>query len=98
MQFLVIARDGNDALERRLALREAHLAVANRLIESGNLLYGAATLDDAGRPSGSMEVVQFESREELDRWLAGEPFVTGKVWSSVEVTPCRVGPMFAGRQ
>ena len=94
MQFLVIARDGHDALKRRLALREEHLAVANRLRASGNLLYGVAMLDDAGQPSGSMEVVKFESRAELNRWLEQEPFVTGQVWAEVEVQPCRVGPMF----
>ena len=97
MQFLVIARDGHDALKRRLAMREAHLAAANRLRASGNLLYGVAMLDDNGQPTGSMEVVQFESRVELDRWLQQEPFVTGQVWAEVEVTPCRVGPMFGVR-
>jgi len=97
MQFLVIARDGHNAPERRLALREAHLAVANGLKASGNLLYGVAMLDDAGQPNGSMEVVQFESRADLDRWLQQEPFVTGQVWAQVDVTPCRVGPMFANR-
>ncbi len=97
MQFLVIARDGHDALKLRLALREKHLAVTNRLRSSGNLLYGVAMLDDNGQPNGSMEVVQFESRADLDRWFQQEPFVTGQVWAEVEVTPCRVGPMFTGR-
>ena len=97
MQFLVIASDGHDALERRLALRDKHLAMANHLRASGKLLYGVAMLDDAGKPSGSMEVVQFDSRADLDRWLQQEPFVTGQVWAKVEVTPCRVGPMFASR-
>jgi hypothetical protein len=97
MQFLLIARDGRDALKRRLALREEHLAVASVLKASGNLLYGVAMLDDAGQPNGSMEVVQFDSRADLDRWLAREPFVTGEVWAEVNVTPCRVGPMFGTR-
>ena len=54
MQFLVVARDGSDALKRRLDLRDSHLAVANRLRASGNLLYGVATFDEAGRPNGSV--------------------------------------------
>ncbi len=97
MQFLVIARDGHDALRRRLALRAEHLAVASRLKASGNLLYGVAMLDDNGQPNGSMEVVQFESRADLDHWLQQEPFVTEQVWDEVEVTPCRVGPMFGAQ-
>ena len=55
MQFLVIARDGEDASERRLDLRDKHLAVANHLRASGNLLYAVATLDGNGQPNGSME-------------------------------------------
>ena len=31
----------------------------------------------------------------LERRLAAEPYVTGKVWERVEVRPCRVGPSFA---
>jgi uncharacterized protein YciI len=97
MQFLVIASDGQAALERRLALRDKHLAVANNLRVTGKLLYAVAMLDGNGQPNGSMEVVQFNSRADLDRWLQQEPFVTGHVWDKVEVTPCRVGPMFANR-
>jgi uncharacterized protein len=97
MQFLVIARDGEGALERRVALRDKHLASANHLRASGNLLYAVAMLDGNGQPNGTMEVVQFDSRAELDRWLQQEPFVTGQVWSKVDVTPCRIGPMFAIR-
>jgi uncharacterized protein YciI len=68
--------------------------VANELVSSGHLLFGVAMLDADGRPLGSVEVVEFESRAEVDAWLSREPFVTGGVWQSVEVTPCRVGPMF----
>ena len=97
MQFLVTAYDGQDALERRLALRDKHLAVANQLRASGHLLYGVAMLDGKGQPNGSVEVFQVDSRADLDRWLQQEPFVIGKVWAKVDVTPCRVGPMFASR-
>ena len=97
MHFLLIARDGADASGRRSKLREEHLALANQLRTQGKLLYGVAMLDDAGQPVGSMEVLQFESRAQLDDWLQREPFVTGKVWDRVEVVPCRVGPMFSGR-
>jgi len=97
MQFLVIAYDGQDASERRLALRDKHLAAANHLRAIGNLLYAAVMLDGNGQPNGSMEVVQFDSRADFDRWLQQEPFVTGQVWAKVDVTPCRIGPMFATR-
>ena len=97
MQFLIIAHDGQDALERRIALRDKHLAAANHLRASGNLLYAVALLDGNGQPNGSVEVVQFDSRSDLDQWLKQEPFVAGQVWAKVDVTPCRIGPMFATR-
>lgn len=56
-----------------------------------------AMLDDNGQPNGSMEVVQFDSRADLDQWLRREPFVSGQVWAKVDAIPCRIGPMFATR-
>jgi hypothetical protein len=32
---------------------------------------------------------------ELDAWLASVPLVSGDVWQSAEVTPCRVSPTLA---
>jgi uncharacterized protein YciI len=92
MQFLVTARDGTDpeAPARRQAAREAHLAGARRLQQQGHMLFGAALLDDAGNMVGSAMLVDFPTRAEVDAWLSGDPYTTGGVWRSVEVTPCRV--------
>jgi uncharacterized protein len=68
--------------------------LANRLRASGDLLCGVAKLDDAGQPAGSMEVVGFNSRADLDGWLPKEPFVTGQVRGGVEVAVRRVGAIF----
>lgn len=96
MQFLVMGYDGDDegALDRRMAVREAHLARADELTEAGNLLYAAAILDDAERMVGSAMVLDFPSRAELDAWLGSEPYATGDVWQRVEVRACRPGPRF----
>lgn len=96
MQFVVIGYDGSDpeALQRRLAARPAHIELGNRLREEGRHLYGVALLDNSESMIGSVLIVDFESREELDRWLKVEPYVTGGVWKRVEVLPCRVGPSF----
>ncbi len=98
MQFLVVAHDwtDEDALHRRLAMRDAHLTLARQNIAAGHLLYGVALLDDQGQMSGSVLVTEFDSREQLDQYLAVEPYLTGQVWQGVEVTPCRVGPTFVG--
>jgi len=97
MQFLVLGYDGSDegALERRMTVREAHIALGDKMREQGTMLYGAAILDDHGKMIGSALICQFDSREQLDEWLKVEPYVTGNVWQTIDVRPCKVGPSFA---
>lgn len=96
MQYLVTAYDGTDekAMERRLAVREQHLKSVEENSKQGRHLYGAAILDDEGKMIGSMMVVDYPNREELDMWLEVEPYVVGKVWQKIEVKPCKVAPIF----
>jgi len=91
MQFLIVAHDGKDAaaLDRRMAVREAHLANVKPLKAAGNLLLGGAILDDDDRMVGSAVVVDFEDRAALDAWLYNDPYVTGDVWREIEVRPFR---------
>ncbi len=98
MQFLVIGYDGKDsqALERRLAVREDHLAMGDKMRDAGTMLYGAAILDEEGKMVGSAIICDFKSRKELDEWLEIEPYVTGNVWQEIKIENCRVGPSFAG--
>ena len=98
MQFIVIGRDGTDenALERRMAAREAHLETARKMYESGNWPYAAAILNDEGEMAGSMIVLDFESREALEReWLDSEAYVNGNVWETVEIKEAAVAPFWA---
>jgi uncharacterized protein YciI len=98
MQFLVLGYDGDDkeALNRRMAVRQAHIALGDKMRDQGKMLYGAAILDSEDKMIGSVLICEFESREELDDWLKHEPYVTGKVWQKIEVHPCKVGPSFVG--
>jgi uncharacterized protein YciI len=99
MQFIVLAYDGTDqgALARRLAVRDDHVKLGDKLRDAGKMHLGIALLNDAGKMIGSMLVCDFDSRQELDEWLAIEPYVRGKVWETIEVTPCRIGPSFVKR-
>lgn len=96
MHFVVIGRDGTDpqALQRRLAARAAHLAAAEKYKAAGNLLLGVALLNDAGAMCGSVMLFDFADRPALDAWLRDEPYVTGKVWESIEVHQGAIGPAF----
>lgn len=91
MQFLVVARDGTDdgASHRRMAAREAHIEGAKAMARSGAMLCGGALLDDEGVMIGSACMVEFEDRAALDAWLIDDPYVTGDVWRTIEVTPFR---------
>lgn len=96
MQYLVIAYDGKDeeAMTRRLAVREQHLKGVEGMFREGKHLYGAAILDEKEKMIGSMMVVNFSTREELDQWLSEEPYVVGDVWKEIEIKPCKVAPTF----
>lgn len=91
MQFLVVARDGNDesALERRRRTRPTHLESIRPLVDAGNVLVGGALLNGSGDMIGSMLLVEFPDREGVDAWLAGDPYVTDGVWRDIEVHPFR---------
>jgi uncharacterized protein YciI len=99
MQYIVKAYDGTDekAMERGLAVREQHLKSVETNYREGKHLYGAAILDDSGKMIGSMMVVEYATREELDQWLEVEPYVVGKVWDKIEIEPCRVAPIFMNK-
>lgn len=94
MEFAVIAYDGKDegAQERRMAVRESHLALVETLRD--NLIHGGAILDDSGKMIGSIIICDFPSREALDEWLQKDPYVTGKVWEDIQVLPFRTAPSF----
>ena len=98
MQFIVIGRDGTDeqALERRMAAREAHLETAKKMHQTGRWLYAAAILNDEGNMAGSVIVCDFESEAALrSEWLDTEAYVAGNVWETVEVTRAAVAPFWA---
>lgn len=92
MQFLVTAFDGtdDDALDRRMAVREAHIEGAKQMKETGTMRAGGAILDDDGKMIGSAMIVEFPSRAEVDAWLAADAYTTGDVWRTVDVRPFRL--------
>jgi uncharacterized protein YciI len=94
-QFVIIAYDGidADALNRRLAVREAHLENMQQLKATGNFVEGGAILNDQGNMIGSVVIVAFTFRNELEEWLKNDPYVTGKVWQKIEVQSFRCAPL-----
>ena len=95
MQYIIIAKDyKRNGLKNRLAVRKEHIKLGDRLKAEGKLLFGVALLDRNGQMTGSVYIMDFYNRKELDGWLKTEPYVTGKVWQKIEINPCKVGPSF----
>ncbi|GGH02291.1 YciI family protein [Mucilaginibacter phyllosphaerae] len=91
-QYIVTGYDYTDegAFERRMNVRQHHLDGAKVLKESGNYILGGAVLNDEGKMIGSVMVLQFESEEALEAWKQGEPYITQKIWETVDVKPFKV--------
>jgi uncharacterized protein YciI len=95
MQFIVQGYDGTDdgALERRMAVREAHLKMAKEYYERGKWLFAAALLNDAGNMIGSIIMCEFSSQNELqEQWLHHEPYILENVWKKIEINKVHVAP------
>jgi uncharacterized protein YciI len=96
MPFVVIAHDHEDegALERRLKVRPEHMERCEQAVAAGTLLYAVALLDDDERMTGSVMVVDLPTREDVERWLADEPYQVHDIWERIEISRGRVGPWF----
>ena len=96
MHFLIYAWDvtGDDAVAKRDALRPVHAASIKALFDDGHVVLGAGILDDNDVVRGSLVVVDFPSRADVDGYLAAEPFATEGLWERVEVHPLRVPDMY----
>jgi len=98
VHFLVQAWDApDDGGARRDAARPAHAQSIRELWEQGRVVLGAGILDDAGAVCGSLVIVDYPSRGEVDTYLATEPFVTEGVWDRVEVHPLWVPDFYLKR-
>lgn len=91
-QYIVTAYDHTDegALARRMSVRPHHFDAAKVLKESGNYVLGGAMLNDKGEMIGSVMILQFETEEELAAWQQNEPYITQKIWETVDVKPFKV--------
>jgi uncharacterized protein YciI len=88
MQYMIKAYDGKNMLERRLAVRPRHLE--NMAKVSGKVICAGGLLDGEGKMKGSVLIMDFESRELLQQYLASEPYIKERVWENVEVEPMNV--------
>lgn len=93
MQYLVIAYDNEGALEKRLEVRDAHVAGAKKMIAEGKVIEAGALIEE-DKMVGSTLYVNFENDDEINEWLENEPYVTNGVWNMDEfqIVPIKLLP------
>ena len=90
-QFMIIADDYQDAdaLTRRMEVRDAHLQRMRVEKLRGIFIIGGAKLSN-GKMTGSMLLVEMDDEAAVQQWLKDDPYVTGKVWEHISITPFRI--------
>lgn len=95
MLYAIIGEDIANSIEKRLAVRPAHLQRIQALQEQGRLiLAGPHPAIDSPDPgpagfSGSLIVAEFESLEAARTWAEADPYATSGVFAKLTVKPFR---------
>ena len=71
-----------------MKVRPLHLEGMERLKK--HLICAGGLLDDAGNLKGSVLVMEFQNRKEVDEYLASEIYVTEHVWEKITVEQMNV--------
>ena len=88
MQYLITAYDGANMLEKRMAVRPRH--IENMAKVDGEVICAGGLLDENGKMKGSVLILDFDSKERLDEYLADEPYIVEHVWEKITVEPMNV--------
>lgn len=93
MNYVIVAEDVDDSLNKRLAARPAHVARLQALKEAGRLIVaGPCPNIDSEDPgpagfSGSVIIAEFASLEAAKAWADDDPYIAAGVYASVSVKP-----------
>ena len=88
MQFIITAHDGENVLDKRMAVRPRHLEGMAKLGE--HIVCAGGLLDDEGKMKGSVLILDLEDRTALDNYLKNEPYVVEHVWEKIEIETLNV--------
>lgn len=93
MQFMVKAFDGEGMLGKRMEVRPRHLEGMARL--GSHVICAGGLLDESGKMKGSVLILDFADRSELDAYLGAEPYMQEHVWERIEIE--RMNVVIPGR-
>ncbi|MCK7608169.1 YciI family protein [Acinetobacter portensis] len=87
--FVLSCTDNEGTVEKRIATRPAHVARLEQLNDEGRLIVAGALPKDPNNPQagfyGSTIIVDFESREAVEAWVAEEPFLKEGIYSHIDI-------------
>jgi uncharacterized protein len=84
--FALICTDRPGKVETRKQNREAHLAYIE---ETGVVSQAGPFLDAAGEMTGSLIVLEVETRGDAEDWAAGDPYARAGLFEKVEIRAWR---------
>ena len=93
MFYLIYSEDVKNSLEKRLSVREHHLARLSTLQSEGRLLVaGPCPAIDSNDPgaagfTGSLIIAEFENLEQAQAWADADPYIAAGVYEKVTVKP-----------
>lgn len=93
MQYLVIAYDNENSLDKRMEARPAHVEATQKLMAEGKIVTACAMIEE-DMMVGSTVITNFENDDELNDWLENEPYVKADVWNmdEIQIVPIKVMP------
>lgn len=93
MWYVIFSQDIENSLEKRMSVREKHLARLNQLKGEGRLLVaGPMPAIDSENPgeagfTGSTVIAEFNSLDEAKTWADADPYIEAGVYENVIVKP-----------
>lgn len=93
MWYVIFSQDVENSLERRMSVREKHLARLKDLQEQGRLLVaGPMPAIDSENPgeagfTGSTVIAEFNSLDDAQTWADADPYIEAGVYEKVIVKP-----------
>jgi hypothetical protein len=85
--FAIYAEDHPNSLEKRLPLRDAHLARLKHLQQAQRLALAGPLAEPNGGVIGSLIVAKFDDIEQAHAWFAQDPYVQAGIYQRVTIKP-----------
>ena len=89
--FVVYALDKSGREAARLEARPAHRTRLREHDHPVTVRVGGPLLDDAGTMIGTMLIVEAATKQEVEAFIAGDPYLEADVYGSVAIHPYNWG-------